>query len=132
MIVEIINKIELIIWGTPLVALLFFTHIFFTIKLKFPQKGILLGIRNLFRKKINNKNNITPFASLMAVLASTIGAGNIVGVATAISIGGPGSIFWMFISGIFAYATKYAETYINMNYRYKQNNKYIGRQHVCY
>lgn len=77
--------------------------------------------------KKNSKEGISSFKSLMAVLASTLGTGNIIGVAAAITIGGVGSIFWIFISGIFGIATKYAETYLVLKYRKKDNkDKYYG------
>lgn len=77
--------------------------------------------------KKNTSEGISSFKSLMAVLASTLGTGNIIGVATAITIGGAGSIFWIFISGIFAIATKYAETYIVLKYRKKdKDGKFYG------
>lgn len=77
--------------------------------------------------KKNTKEGISSFKSLMAVLASTLGTGNIIGVAAAITIGGVGSVFWIFVSGIFAIATKYAETYIVLKYREKDRaGKYYG------
>ena len=119
--------IEEFIWGIPLISILVFTHIYFTVKLKFPQKNIFKGLKYIFLgNKKNTKEGISSFKSLMTVLAGTLGTGNIIGVAAAIVIGGVGSIFWMFISGIFAIATKYAETYIVLKYRKKKRNKYYG------
>lgn len=124
---NIIFKIEGIVWGLQLVLLLIFTHIYFTIRLKFPQKYTLRGLKYiLFGSKSNSEDGISSFKSLMTILAGTLGTGNIVGVSTAITIGGIGSIFWIFISGIFAIATKYAETYLVLKYRKKDENGYIG------
>ncbi len=130
---EIIAYIEKIVWSTPLVMLLVFTHIFFTIKLKFPQKYTLKGLRSMLGHKDKNGVGISSFKSLMTVLAATLGTGNIVGIATAITMGGVGSVFWIFISGIFAIATKYAETYIVLKYRKKDKYKdtyYGGAMYV--
>ena len=103
------------------------THIYLTFKLKFPQKYTFKGLKYMLKSdKENTKEGISSFKSLMAVLASTLGTGNIIGVATAIIIGGVGSIFWIFISGIFAIATKYAETYLALKYRRKDNKGFVG------
>lgn len=124
---NILFYIERYVCGIPLICILMFTHIFFTLKLKIPQRNIFKGLKYIFvGEKKNTKEGISSFKSLMAVLAGTLGTGNIIGVATAILIGGIGSIFWLFISGIFAIATKYAETYIVLKYRKKGKNKYYG------
>lgn len=119
--VDLIYSIENFVCGFPLVIILMGTHIYFSFKLKFPQKNILQGIKYMILgDKKNTKEGISSFKSLMAVLASTLGTGNIIGVAAAITIGGIGSIFWIFISGFFAIATKYAETYAVLKYRKKR------------
>lgn len=124
---NIIFDIEEFIWGIPLISILVFTHIYFTIKLNIPQRHVFKGIKYIFLgNKKNTDEGISSFKSLMTVLAGTLGTGNIIGVAAAILIGGVGSIFWMFLSGIFAIATKYAETYIVLKYRKKKKNKYYG------
>ncbi|MCX8074023.1 MAG: amino acid carrier protein [Clostridia bacterium] len=124
---NIIFKIEALIWGLPLIALLMITHIYFTIKLKFPQKNLPKGIKNmLISDKKNSAEGISSFKSLMTILAGTLGTGNIIGVSTAVIIGGPGSIFWICISGLFAVSTKYAETYIALKYRKRTKKGYVG------
>ena len=124
---NIIFDIEEFICGIPLISILVFTHIYFTIKLNIPQRHVFKGIKYIFLgNKKNTDEGISSFKSLMTVLAGTLGTGNIIGVAAAILIGGVGSIFWMFLSGIFAIATKYAETYIVLKYRKKKKNKYYG------
>lgn len=106
--------------------LLILTHIFFTIKLKWPQKYTLKGLKLMFKSSDKNEKGISSFKSLMTVLAGTLGTGNIIGVAAAITIGGIGSIFWIFISGIFAIATKYTETYLVLKYRKSTKSGYYG------
>lgn len=131
---DIITKAEKLVWSAPLVFLLVFTHIFFTFKLRYPQKFTLKGIILMFKPDKETKSNInvynnkkiSSFKSLMTILAGTLGTGNIIGVATAILVGGVGSIFWIFISGIFAIATKYAETFLVLKYRKKENEKFYG------
>ena len=125
---DVILKLEELIWSMPLVLLLMFTHIFFTIKLKYPQKYTLKGLKLMFKPNIKEKNKkgVSSFKSLMTVLAATLGTGNIIGVASAIMLGGVGSIFWIFISGIFAIATKYAETYLVLKYRQENKEGYFG------
>ena len=124
---NVILYVENFVWGVPLISLLMFTHIFFTFKLKLPQLNIVKGLKYIILgNKENTDEGISSFKSLMAVLAGTLGTGNIIGVATAIIIGGAGSIFWMFLSGVFAIATKYAETYIVLKYRKIKKNKYYG------
>lgn len=124
---NIITMIEKIIWGAPLILILMFTHIFFTLKLKIPQRGIGKGLMDLFGKsKGKEKEGISSFQSLMTVLAGTLGTGNLIGVAACILIGGPGSIFWLFLSGFFAIATKYAETFLVLKYRKKKKDIYFG------
>ena len=130
----ILEYIENIIWSIPLVALLVFVHLYFTEKLKFPQKNTLKGLKLMFSsesKDSNDKEGISSYKALMSVLAATLGTGNIVGVATAIAIGGIGSIFWIFISGVIAIATKYAETYIVLKYR-NWIKEYLQFYLVCF
>lgn len=124
---NIIELIERFVWGLPLIVMLIFSHIFFTIKLKFPQFKIFDGLKSILKKEnLDDKNN-SSYKTMMATLAGTLGTGNIVGVATAISIGGIGTVLWIFISGFFAISTKYAETYIVLKYRKKDKNlKYYG------
>ena len=112
---EVIFNLESLVCGIPLISILIITHIYFTLKLKFPQKYMLKGLKYMFLSdKTNNKNGISSFKSL-------------IGVATAITIGGVGSILWIFISGVLGIATKYAETYIVLKYRKKdKNGKYYG------
>lgn len=126
---NIITLINNIIWGVPLILLLTFTGIYLTIKYRFPQLRILKASKDIFSKNKNNDNKkkITSFKLLMTILAGTLGVGNITGVASAICIGGIGSIFWMFISGIISMAISYHENYIVLlNRKYNKHTGYYG------
>jgi AGCS family alanine or glycine:cation symporter len=105
------------VWGTPLIVLLFGTHLFLTFRTGFIQRHLLKGIRLSFRRERDGEGDVSPFASLMTALAATIGTGNIVGVATAITIGGPGAVLWMWLTGVFGIATKYSEAILAMKFR---------------
>ncbi len=110
------------LWGGFLIVLLLATHIFLTIRLGFIQRFTPKGIRLTLAHENKKKGDISPFSALMTALAATIGTGNIVGVATAVSMGGPGAVFWMWITGVFGIATKYAETLLSVHYRVKNSN----------
>ena len=92
--------------------LLLCTHLFFTFRLRFIQRFVFRGIRYSLAD--------SPFASLSTILAATIGIGNIVGVSTAIALGGPGAILWCWLTGILGMATSYAECYLSIHYRVRQ------------
>lgn len=116
-----------ILWGWPMIILLLGTHIFLTIRLKFPQRHIFKAIRLSLKKDKDADGEVSQFGALATALAATIGTGNIVGVATAISLGGPGAIFWCWITGIFGIATKYAEGLLAVKYRETdENGKVFG------
>lgn len=110
-----------ILWGVPMIMLLMGTHLYMTYKTGFIQKKVLTGIR-LLMKKENGNGQISPFASLATALASTIGTGNIIGVGTAVCLGGPGAVFWMWITGVLGMATKYAESLLAVKYRVKRDD----------
>ncbi len=93
------------------------THIYFTYKLDFIQKWIPKGIRLSFSKTELSSNGISPFAALATALASTIGTGNIIGIASAIAIGGPGAVFWCWITGVLGIATCYCECFLSVKYK---------------
>ncbi|MDZ7623657.1 MAG: sodium:alanine symporter family protein [Ignavibacteriaceae bacterium] len=119
------NEIRDIIWGVPLIALLVGTGIYLTFLLKGLQFRKLyhsLWLALVKRKEDNSEGDITHFQALMTALAATVGTGNIAGVATAIAIGGPGALFWMWITGLFGMATKYAEAVLAVKYRIKDKN----------
>ncbi|MCY6354526.1 alanine/glycine:cation symporter family protein [Clostridium sp. ZS2-4] len=116
---QVISKIDSLLWGWPLLILLLGTHIFLTIRLKFIQRYIGKAIKLSVTKDEDSKGDVTQFGALATALASTIGTGNIVGVATAISLGGPGAVFWTWITGILGIATKYSEALLAVKYRIK-------------
>ncbi len=110
------------LWGWFMILLLSGTHIYTTIKTGFIQKHLIKAIKLSVSKDDTTNGNISPFQSLAASLASTIGTGNIIGVGTAIALGGPGAVFWCWITGIFGIATKYCETLLALKYRVKKQN----------
>ena len=105
------------LWGPPLLILLFGTHLFFTIRLCFVQRHLGKAFVIIADRDKSEKGDVSPFAALAVALASTIGIGNIVGVATAIVLGGPGAVFWCMFAGVFGMATKYAESLLAVRYR---------------
>ncbi|MDR2729986.1 MAG: sodium:alanine symporter family protein [Treponema sp.] len=124
-IVKANDTVNSLVWGPPMLILIVGTGIFLTIMLKFMQVS---KIKNwwkatfgfVFSRKIREKSadsNITPFQAVSTALASTVGTGNIVGVATAIVRGGPGAVFWMWVSAFFGMVTKYAEVVLAVKYR---------------
>jgi len=119
------NEIRDLIWGIPLIALLVGTGIYLTFLLKGLQFRKLyhsLWLAFIKRKEEKSEGDISHFQALMTALAATVGTGNIAGVATAIAIGGPGALFWMWITGLFGMATKYAEAVLAVKYRIKDKN----------
>lgn len=114
---KLLNVISGWIWGPPLLILLFGTHLFLTFRLRFIQKHIIQGIKLSFSKRFGGLGDISHFGALTTALAATIGTGNIVGVATAVALGGPGAVFWMWLTGVFGIATKYSEAVLSVKYR---------------
>lgn len=115
------------LWGWPMVILLFGTHIYLTILLKFPQRKIGKAIRLSVAKDAGSKGDISPFGALSTALASTIGTGNIVGVATAVALGGPGAVLWCWLTGVLGISTKYAEALLSVKYReYQPDGSVVG------
>ncbi|WP_338753339.1 sodium:alanine symporter family protein [Bacillus sp. FJAT-52991] len=117
---EVLKDISDMIWGPPLLILLVGTGIYLTIRLGFLQLKLLpYSLKLAFSKSQDHQSegDISHFQALMTALAATVGTGNIVGVATAVLIGGPGAIFWMWMSAFFGMATKYAEAVLAVKYR---------------
>lgn len=106
-----------LLWGWPMIALLLGTHVFLTIRLRFPQLKILKAIKLSVKRDEDASGDVSQFGALATALAATIGTGNIVGVATAISLGGPGAVFWCWLTGVFGIATKYGEGLLAIKYR---------------
>lgn len=120
---SVLGKISDFLWGPPLLILLFGTHLFLTFRLGFIQSFIGRALKLSFgRKRRHGHGEISQFGALCTALAATIGTGNIVGVASAISMGGPGAVFWMWLTGVFGMATKYGEAVLAIKYRVVNKN----------
>ena len=110
------------LWGWPMIILLLGTHVFLTFRLRIPQRKLLTGIRLSVKKDPGAPGDVSQFGALATALAATIGTGNIVGVATAVALGGPGAVLWCWLTGIFGIATKYAEGLLAVKYRVRDEN----------
>lgn len=100
-----------------MIVLLLGTHIFLTLRLRFPQRHIIRAIRLTVSRDRGSAGDVSQMGALSTALAATIGTGNIVGVATAVALGGPGAVLWCWITGFFGIATKYAEALLAVKYR---------------
>jgi len=116
---NVLTHISDLLWGYPLIILLFGTHLFLTFRLRFIQRFIGKAIKISLRRDKEGKGDISQFGALTTALAATIGTGNIVGVSTAVAAGGPGAVLWMWLTGVFGIATKYAEALLSVKYRVK-------------
>lgn len=123
---EIINNffeaVDEFIWGIPMIVILLGTHIFMTVRTKFIQRKTFKAIKLSVTKDPDVDGDISPFQALTTALASTIGTGNIIGVGTAVALGGAGAVLWCWLTGVFGIATKYAESLIAVKYRVKDKN----------
>lgn len=119
--IELLEQIDAFVWGPAMIILLLGSHIFLTIRTGFIQRKLPLAIKLSLSKK-EGEGDISHFGALATALAATIGTGSIVGVATAILAGGPGAVFWMWLTGVFGIATKYSEVYAAIKYRVKDHN----------
>lgn len=124
---DLIELLSGYLWGWPMIVLLLGTHLFLTVRLRFPQRKILTAIRLSVRKDETSNGDVSQFGALATSLAATIGTGNIVGVATAVALGGPGAVLWCWLTGVFGMATKYAEGLLAIKYRVKtKEGKMLG------
>jgi AGCS family alanine or glycine:cation symporter len=115
-----ISAVSSFIWGAPVLVLLVGTGLFLTLRLKGLQfRALGHALRLIFRKEVGGDGDISHFAALMTALAATVGIGNIVGVATAITLGGPGAVMWMWVIGLIGMATKYSEAILAVKYRHR-------------
>ena len=110
-------SVSSLLWGWPMMILLLGTHIFLTIRLRCPQRKLFTAIRLSIKRDKDASGDVSQFGALATALAATIGTGNIIGVATAIALGGPGAVFWCWITGVFGLATKSAEGLLAIKYR---------------
>lgn len=118
----VMNGFNDFLWGWFMIILLLGTHIFLTIRTKFVQRKTFKAIKLSVTKDPDSDGDISPFQALATALASTIGTGNIIGVGTAIALGGPGAVLWCWLTGIFGIATKYSESLIGVKYRVKTSD----------
>lgn len=118
----VMNSFNDFLWGWFMIILLLGTHIFLTIRTKFVQRKTFKAIKLSVTKDPDSDGDISPFQALATALASTIGTGNIIGVGTAIALGGPGAVLWCWLTGVFGIATKYSESLIGVKYRVKTSD----------
>ena len=118
-ITNLINQIDAWVWGWWMILLLLGTHIFMTIRTGVIQRKIGTAIKLSVTKDPDGEGEVSQFGALTTALASTIGTGNIIGVGTAIALGGPGAVLWCWLTGVFGIATKYSESLIAVKYRVK-------------
>ncbi|WP_330612300.1 alanine/glycine:cation symporter family protein [Anaerotignum lactatifermentans] len=116
---DIISSIQGVVWGPVMLVLLFGTHVFLTIRTKVIQRYVFKGIKLSITPDKEAEGDVSGFGALATALAATIGTGNIVGVATAIASGGPGAVFWVWLTGLFGIASKYGEAVLAIKYRVK-------------
>ena len=114
---QIIDALSGWVWGWPMIVLLVGTHVFLTVRLRVPQRRLLTGIRLSVQRDKGATGDVSQFGALATSLAATIGTGNIIGVATAVALGGPGAVLWCWITGVFGIATKYGEGLLAVKYR---------------
>ena len=119
---DIFTNLSDLLWGWPMIILLLGTHLYLTVILHFPQRHILTAIRLSVHRDPEASGDVSQFGSLATALAATIGTGNIIGVATAIAMGGPGAVLWCWLTGVFGISTKYAEGLLAIKYRVKTSN----------
>lgn len=116
---DFLESFNTFLWSGPVLILLAAAHLLFTIRLRFPQRHTLKALKLSVTPENSEKDspNLSGFATLATTLAATLGTGNIVGVSTAIALGGPGALFWCWGTGIFGMATSYAECYLSGLYK---------------
>ncbi len=114
---DFVSWLDGYLWGPPMLIALFGTHLFLTFRLRFIQRHVGKAIRISVTHDPDSPGDVSQFGALSTALAATIGTGNIVGVATAVALGGPGAVLWMWLTGIFGFATKYSEALLAVKYR---------------
>lgn len=124
---ELLTVVNGWLWGYPMIIMLLTTHLFLTIRLRFPQRHLLKAIRLSVTRDRGSAGDVSQFSALATSLAGTIGTGNIIGVATAVTLGGPGAVFWCWLTGMLGIATKYAEGLLAIKYRVRTpDGKMLG------
>ena len=125
---KILSGLNALVWGAPALILILGVGLWYSLRLRFVQLRLLPRAIRLFCRKLRSSDDAgtSSFRALCTALAATVGTGNLVGVAGAICLGGPGAIFWMWVCGIFGMVTKYAETVLAVRYRVKSGDGYVG------
>ncbi|KXL51898.1 amino-acid carrier protein AlsT [Anaerotignum neopropionicum] len=116
---DFVSAVNGFVWGPVMLVLLFGTHVYLTVRTKFIQKHTFKAIKLSVTPDTDAEGDVSGFGALTTALAATIGTGNIVGVATAVALGGPGAIMWCWLTGLFGIATKYGEALLAIKYRVK-------------
>lgn len=116
---DFLSAVSSFLWGWPMIIMLLGTHIYLTFRLHFPQRKIFTAIRLSVSRDKGASGDVSQFGALATALAATIGTGNIIGVATAVALGGPGAVLWCWLTGVFGISTKYAEGLVAVKYRVK-------------
>lgn len=125
-----LRTVQGILWGSPVLMLILGVGFYYCWKTGFAQLRLFVPALRLFAQKFRHRNQhidgVSPFQALCTALAATVGTGNLVGVAGAICIGGPGAVFWMWVCGILGMMTKFAEVTLAVHYRVKKGGEYLG------
>lgn len=122
-----VSTINGFVWGPVMLVLLFGTHVYLTLRTGVIQRKTFTGVKLSITPDKEASGDVSGFGALATALAATIGTGNIVGVATAVGLGGPGAVFWMWLTGLFGMATKYGEALLAIKYRVKaKDGSFIG------
>ena len=116
---DFFSAVSSFLWGWPMIIMLLGTHLYLTIRLRFPQRKIFTAIRLSVSRDKGASGDVSQFGALATALAATIGTGNIIGVATAVALGGPGAVLWCWLTGVLGISTKYAEGLAAVKYRVK-------------
>lgn len=134
MLVDVLNQIDSIVWGPWLLILLVGTGVYLSCRLGFLQVMKLpRALKLIFFARNKGDGDIDSFKALCTALAATVGTGNIVGVATAIKLGGPGALFWMWLAAFFGMATKFSEGCLAVKFRQVDDRgKYCRRSYVLH
>lgn len=123
---DVMNGFNALIWGPPMIFLLLFLGIYFTVKLRFIQKYTWPAMK-LSVAKAESEGMVSSFGSLAVMIGATVGTGSIIGVTTAVAEGGPGALFWMIVAGFFNFAIKYSECMVAFKYRVRlADGEYVG------
>ena len=116
---KLLIDVNQLLWNGPILVMLFGTHVYFTLRLRLVQRKIGYGISLSLSDGNKNKKGFGRFGSLTTTLAATLGTGNIIGISTAVFLGGPGAVFWCWLTGLLGMATTYAETFLCHHFRYQ-------------